>query len=675
MHCLYCGKPLGFLKGLTDGEFCSSRHRKQHKKLTKLALERLLEAPAAVPETAKPTEAPSAPPPLRGFLTVYPQRSPAPADLRVGVPETVTGPVIPPRFRLDAQCRWFAPKQAPPVSIAPQPGPPGRAWTALAGLELFQTGISKLDWTPAKPNFCLKPGAPARGLVLKLETAQPVAPRTVTFQCPMAWQKTLEAELRPVAAPEEPPTPARVPETRTAVLLPQIQVQPLPVQPMPHTGPLVWASDACVPRAMIQPLGPRGLASAAPVPAELFARAPAPTPVSAERFVPPPLPERATPRLRLVSRTAIPAGGPLSPGLVPITDATRLVAGSAAVPFAAPTPGLPALAAAPGLAPAFASELRRKVAPWPEGPLPPPVMGPAAPQCAPATGWGLRDPVPPRDEVLSLGLRSALPVPVDLWRHRLSLRASWSWQAAWPYARWAAVGATAACLLWVATTRLPARQFVQTRWSALERAIASRAAIEFNDDFRTGLGSWQALGRGTQSWTVAYDGYVRPGRLALFTPSRPMRDYRLEFLAQIERKAVSWVYRAQDTNNYYAAKIVITQPGPLPALSLVRYAVIRGRVERRVEVPVRVVIQGSVPYSVQCLVRGETFTTSIAGEVVDVWSDGRFSRGGVGFFAEPGESARLYWVKVSHQDDLLGRICAYLRRPVPGAPTEERNAP
>lgn len=675
MHCLYCGKPLGFLKELTDGEFCSSQHRKQHKKLTKLALERLLEAPAALPETPKPTEAPSAPPPLRRFLTVEPQSIPAPAELRMGAPETMTGLAIPPRFQLGSKRRWFAPKQAPPLSSAPQPRPPGRARTASAGLEIFQTAIPKLDWTPSKPNFRLEPAAPVRRLVPALETARPVAPRTVSFGCSVAWQKSLEAELRPTAAPEEPATPVRVPETRTAVIPPQMRVQPLRVQPMPRNGPLTWASSTCVPRAMIEPLGPRGLASAAHIPAELFARALRPAPVPAERFVPLPLPEPATPRLRLGSHTAMPAGGRLSPELVPLTGATRLAAGTAAVRFPAATPGLPALAAAAALAPAFASELRRHAAAWPEGPLPAPAMGPAAPLCAPATGWRPRGPVPPRDEVLSLHLRSALPATADFRRHRLSRRASWTWQAVWPHARWAAVGTTAACLLWAATTRLPAKQFVQARWTALQRAITSRAAIEFNDDFRAGLGNWEAPGRGTQSWTVAYDGYVRPGRLALFTPSRPMRDYRLEFLAQIERKAVSWVYRAQDTNNYYAAKIVVMQPGPLPALSLVRYAVIRGRVERRSEVPVRVVIQGNVPYPVQCLVQGETFTTSIAGEVVDVWSDGRLERGGVGFFAEPGESARLYWVKVSHQDDLLGRICAYLRRPVPAALTEERNTP
>ena len=42
MHCLYCGNELGFLRELTDGEFCSREHRQRYKKLTKTALDRLI---------------------------------------------------------------------------------------------------------------------------------------------------------------------------------------------------------------------------------------------------------------------------------------------------------------------------------------------------------------------------------------------------------------------------------------------------------------------------------------------------------------------------------------------------------------------------------------------------------------------------------------------------------
>ena len=37
-----------------------------------------------------------------------------------------------------------------------------------------------------------------------------------------------------------------------------------------------------------------------------------------------------------------------------------------------------------------------------------------------------------------------------------------------------------------------------------------------------------------------------------------MTDYKMEFLTQIERKSVGWVFRAADDQNYYATKLVVT---------------------------------------------------------------------------------------------------------------------
>jgi hypothetical protein len=35
-------------------------------------------------------------------------------------------------------------------------------------------------------------------------------------------------------------------------------------------------------------------------------------------------------------------------------------------------------------------------------------------------------------------------------------------------------------------------------------------------------------------------------------------------------------------------------------------------------------------------------------------------KGGVGLFADAGERARVYWMKVAKNEDFLGRVCAYL---------------
>jgi hypothetical protein len=46
--------------------------------------------------------------------------------------------------------------------------------------------------------------------------------------------------------------------------------------------------------------------------------------------------------------------------------------------------------------------------------------------------------------------------------------------------------------------------------------------------------------------------------------------------------------------------------------------------------------------------------------VVDSCSDDRLKTGGVGFFTEGSEKARLYWMKITKNSDFLGKLCAIL---------------
>src|SRR5213075_983106 len=59
-------------------------------------------------------------------------------------------------------------------------------------------------------------------------------------------------------------------------------------------------------------------------------------------------------------------------------------------------------------------------------------------------------------------------------------------------------------------------------------------------------------------------------------------------------------------------------------------------------------------------VHGNHFSAAIEGEPVDTWTDDTLAKGGVGFFSDAGEKARLYWMKLSRNQDWLGRFCAYL---------------
>ena len=201
---------------------------------------------------------------------------------------------------------------------------------------------------------------------------------------------------------------------------------------------------------------------------------------------------------------------------------------------------------------------------------------------------------------------------------------------------------------------------LEARWEAVRQNIVDRAAIELYDDFRSGLSSWEGKGDWAKTWSYDGAGFARSGSLALYTPSLQLTDYQFEFLGQIEKKGLSWVVRAQDLDNYYVSKIVITRPGPLPGVAIVRYAVIGGEEGPRQQIPLAMSVRNDMLYRVRVEVRGDNFTTLIQGQVVDSWSDDRLKHGGIGFLSPKGERSLLRWITVSHQYDALGRLCAYL---------------
>jgi hypothetical protein len=194
-------------------------------------------------------------------------------------------------------------------------------------------------------------------------------------------------------------------------------------------------------------------------------------------------------------------------------------------------------------------------------------------------------------------------------------------------------------------------------------ALARRAAMEIGDSFRDGMPGWGSAPKTMPAgWTRHPGGYVSTGQLALFQPSIGFANYRLEFFGQVENKSLGWVVRAQDRKNYYATKIKILAPGLRTIIAIEHYAVVGGKRGHRVEVPLNVMVHGNAPYHVAVEVRGNHFTTSIEGQEVDTWTDGALASGGVGFFSDAGESARLYWMRLTKNQDLWGKVCAYISR-------------
>jgi hypothetical protein len=197
--------------------------------------------------------------------------------------------------------------------------------------------------------------------------------------------------------------------------------------------------------------------------------------------------------------------------------------------------------------------------------------------------------------------------------------------------------------------------------ASLQAAVSKRASLEIEDDFRAGLSRWKGGRDWARDWQYDLAGFLRPGRqLALLTESLPLSDYRLEFLAQIEHKAITWVFRAADLKNYYCYKIVILKPGPLPTAGIVRYAVVDGRQSDRTQLPLPLNIRNDTIYQVRTDVRGNQFTTYVNGQLMDTWTHTRFPTGGVGFLCERGESVRLRWVRLTDRDDVIGKLCSYV---------------
>jgi hypothetical protein len=207
---------------------------------------------------------------------------------------------------------------------------------------------------------------------------------------------------------------------------------------------------------------------------------------------------------------------------------------------------------------------------------------------------------------------------------------------------------------------LPTQSFV----NGFRALFPSHAAIQLREDFQNGLTDWMgADSSGGPDWR--FDGQVvRPGKIRVWRPSVPLRDYQFEFQGEIERRALGWAFRASDVHNYYATKLTVSVVGRTTKADIVRYAVLNGRESGRVHLPIPVAVRPATLYRIKVLVKGDRFVTSINDFTVDSWRDPRLPAGGIGFFAEKGEAAAVRWVSVSNADrTVLGRLFSALLTP------------
>jgi hypothetical protein len=202
---------------------------------------------------------------------------------------------------------------------------------------------------------------------------------------------------------------------------------------------------------------------------------------------------------------------------------------------------------------------------------------------------------------------------------------------------------------------------------AIGSLIRDAAPVTLHHDFQNGLKDWTTVAlRASHKVDDPHDwkspsspAIIPPGSLRLWASSSLMKNYQMEFQGRIEKKSLSWAFRASDPANYYAAKIQITRPGPLPNADLVRYVMAKGREMDRVQLPLPLTLERGGDYRVRVTVQDDRFVTYLNGQVISAWTDKRLKRGGVGFFSDDDDQQKIAWVNVSEHDSFIGQMLAH----------------
>jgi hypothetical protein len=121
MPCFFCGKRVSLVRQLTDADFCSDEHRKRYQELTRLALDRLLDAGQRLGTAAvRPEEGPEAAPAQWEAEPVAAE--PVAAEPRYEEPQYSQSRYAEPQY---AEPQYEAPRyEAPPQYEEPSPPAP-----------------------------------------------------------------------------------------------------------------------------------------------------------------------------------------------------------------------------------------------------------------------------------------------------------------------------------------------------------------------------------------------------------------------------------------------------------------------------------------------------------------------------------------------------------------------
>jgi hypothetical protein len=490
---------------------------------------------------------------------------------------------------------------------------------------------------PKAPPLQLRPARLAPVVV------HPPSKRPIPFSAEPIWSKPQPATVARVAAP--------IPDPQSAASdLPPVSSQaasdPLPVEipavPAPRanptqvfSSPLIAGGEVQVPRSGALPLRPLMVLGPAPASAKTAEVAGEPKkpgaaePQSAaaqdgrERKGPgkPPEQQAAPQRPAGAVKPSEPAKA-AAPVNEKIKGALRRGQESGGAPGRGPQTKPPAVTVKPVTA-------RKPPRPEPVPPEAEPAVVPQAeapfPIPAPAASVA-----PPTREEIPAPPREAVPEPapeIDLGLPTLRLETREGFWSRLPVV--AKIGIAAAILAAVSGL---AYMVMNGGRAGATPPVASRTTIQPGAPIldSTWVADWSA------------DAAKRGRRISILKTALPLTDYRMQFEAQIESKAIGWVYRAKDQQNYYVAKLEVIKPGLEPVVALVRFAVVNGQDEARSTTPLRQRVRVDTVYKVRFDAVGSKFTAWVGDEKVLEWTDQRFHAGSPGLMNEKGESAVMH---------------------------------
>ncbi len=203
-----------------------------------------------------------------------------------------------------------------------------------------------------------------------------------------------------------------------------------------------------------------------------------------------------------------------------------------------------------------------------------------------------------------------------------------------------------------------------TAANAVGEFVRGSAPVTLRHDFRNGLNDWTTVALNAKDkvddprdWkTPPSPTSILPGTLRIWNRSKNLHNYQMEFQGGIEKRSLSWAFRATDQRNYYGSKLVITRPGPQPNAGLVHYAIVEGQEWDRVQLPLPLTLVRGTNYRIRLSVQDNRFVTYLNGQMVSAWTDNRLNRGGIGFFADNADEQSVAWVNLSERDSFLGRM-------------------